>query len=196
MSRLLAVMAHPDDAELWAGGTLADHARKGHDVIIAVHRSDAERNAEAAAGATLLGAELHLFDQLGDLLARLRPEIVITHPLRDIHPEHRAITEAVLAAVPASVIDGGHPQRVYTCGTYNDLTLDGPIRPHTVIDVSATFATKMRALHEHISQPIADHFGPMARTLGRSWGARIGARYAENFIPLPVLGRIPSAPHL
>ena len=196
MSGVLTVMAHPDDAELWAGGTLAGYTREGCDVTIAVRRSDDVRNAEALAGAAVLDAHLRLFDDVDDLLVRLRPELVITHALRDIHPDHRAVAEAVLAALPDAVIATGHPQRVYTCGTYNDLTLDGPIRPHTVIDVSATFATKMRALHQHRSQPIVEHFAPMAETLGRSWGARIGVQYAENFVPVPVLGRIPASSHL
>ena len=34
---ILAVMAHPDDAELWAGGTLALHARH-QEAVIAVEK--------------------------------------------------------------------------------------------------------------------------------------------------------------
>ncbi|MGH3567752.1 MAG: hypothetical protein ACRDRH_17320 [Pseudonocardia sp.] len=36
---VLTVMAHPDDAELWAGGTLAVHARAGAPVTIALQGS-------------------------------------------------------------------------------------------------------------------------------------------------------------
>jgi len=32
--RLIAVMAHPDDAEIWCGGTLIMHAVKGDEVHI------------------------------------------------------------------------------------------------------------------------------------------------------------------
>lgn len=46
---VLAVMAHPDDPELWAGGTLALHARTAP-VIAAVQAHDPVRNAEALAG--------------------------------------------------------------------------------------------------------------------------------------------------
>ena len=42
---ILAVMAHPDDAELWAGGTLALHARH-QPAVIAVEERGAERSAE------------------------------------------------------------------------------------------------------------------------------------------------------
>ena len=33
-------------------------------------------------------------------------------------------------------------------------------------------------------------------TLARLWGARIGARYAEAFTPIPVLGRLPATARL
>jgi hypothetical protein len=55
----------------------------------------------------------------------------------------------------------------------------------------------MRALAAHGgTQPIAEHFAPMAENLGRLWGARIGAAYAEAFTAIPVLGRLPGVGHL
>ncbi|MGH3822027.1 MAG: hypothetical protein ACRDRA_04195 [Pseudonocardiaceae bacterium] len=44
-------MAHPDDAELWAGGTLAMHAQAGAPVTIAVPRTNEARDREATADA-------------------------------------------------------------------------------------------------------------------------------------------------
>lgn len=200
LGSVLAVMAHPDDAELWAGGTLALHAAHAP-VAIAVATHEEIRNAEARAGAKILGASLWLLKELTPatvhrLLLELRPDIVITHPVRDVHPAHRHAAESVLGALPEAVIATGRPARVYTCDTYNSLTLDGPVAASVIVDVTATFATKMAALREHASQPIEHHFGPMAEHLGRLWGARIGARYAEAFTPLPVLGRLPAAAHL
>jgi hypothetical protein len=64
------------------------------------------------------------------------------------------------------------------------------------MDATTTFDTKMAALREHASQPIEQHFGPMAETLGRLWGARIGTRYAEAFTAVPILGCLPGATHL
>lgn len=196
---VLTVMAHPDDAELWAGGTLARCAVSGAAVTIAVpHHPEAVRDAEAAAGAAILGATLYHYDQptvtaLCELLLAIRPDVVITHPLRDVHPDHRHLAETLTAALPEVVIDTGHPRRVYTADTYNSLTTDGPIPAHTIIDITDTYDTKHRALAAHVSQPITDHFGPMAETLARLWGSRIGVRYAENFSPLPILGRLPMA---
>jgi N-acetylglucosamine malate deacetylase 1 len=195
---VLAVMAHPDDAELWAGGTLARYAMAGATVTVAIPHHDATRDAEAAASSDILGATLYQYDEatpatLHQLLAAVRPEVVITHPLADVHPDHRQVATVLLEALPEVVIATGHPTRVYTCDTYNSLTCDGPIPAHTILDITDSFPVKMRALAAHVSQPITEHFGPMAETLGRLWGARIGTQYGENFVPLPVLGRLPAA---
>lgn len=199
---LLAVMAHPDDAELWAGGTLALHAADAP-ATIAVPRNEPERMREAEAGAAILGARLRVLpapvtaDGLRALLAETRPEAVITHPLSDVHPGHRHVAQTLLAALPEAVIGTGFPRRAYTTDTYNSLTLDGPVTAGTIIDITATFEVKARALAAHDgTQPVTSHFGPMADTLARLWGARIGTRYGEAFTPLPVLGRLPAASHL
>ncbi len=198
---VLTIMAHPDDAELWAGGYLAQCVHIGAQVTIALPRHGPERDAEAEAGAVVLGTQLRPLEDadstcLAALLKEERPEVVITHPARDIHPDHRRVVEALLEALPETVISTGYPQRVYTTDSYNGLTLDGPIAPASVVDISGTFETKLRALEQHRSQPINDHFGPMARTLAHLWGARIGTTYAENYTPFPVLGRLPHTTHL
>jgi LmbE family N-acetylglucosaminyl deacetylase len=200
---LLAVMAHADDAELWAGGVIARHTADGGRAVIALPQCEPERAAEAEAGAAILGASLrwllalHTAGDLNTLLLDLRPEVVITHPLRDAHPDHRRIATALLDALPQPVIATGHPRRVYACDSYNSLTLDGPVHATTIVDTSATHAIKMRALTAHAAtQPIEEHFGPMADNLARLWGARIGTAHGEAFTALPVLGRLPATAHL
>jgi LmbE family N-acetylglucosaminyl deacetylase len=202
MGSILAIMAHPDDAELWAGGTLALHARTTT-VTVAVVKSDGDRMREAIDSARILGATLHelpmrpTMTNMRDLLLDARPDIVITHPLNDVHADHRRIATTVLDALPDAVITTGRPRRVYTCDTYNSLTLDGPTRASTIIDVSATFKVKLQALAAHDgTQPITVHFARMAETLGRLWGARIGTKYAEAYTAIPILGRLPGASQL
>lgn len=124
-------MKHPDDPELWAGGTLALHARDAP-VTLAVSEHEAARMAEAAAGAAVLGARLVVLPAtvsagaVADLITDVRPGVLITHLLADVHPGHRETAEAVLAALPEVVIATGRPLRVYAADTYNSLTLGGP----------------------------------------------------------------------
>jgi len=199
---ILTVMAHADDAELWAGGTLALHAAAGTRVTIAVPKSDPTRDREAAAGADILGASLILLDEptvpaVRTLLTNLRPEVAITHDPDDIHPDHQAIAAAMLAALPDAVIATDHPSRVYTCDGYNGLDRTGrPFHLQVVVDVTATWVTKTNALAAHCSQPIDNHFGPMAEALARLHGRRIECRFAEGFRSLPVLGRVPATKFL
>ncbi len=199
---VLTVMAHPDDAELWAGGALALHAGAAAQITIVVPRADEVHDREAAAGAEALGGLLRLLDELTvsalrDLLTELRPEIVVAHSPDDIHPDHQRIARTLLTALPEVVIATGHPRRVYTCDGYNNLDRSGHLlHLPVIVDVTRTWEKKMRALAVHESQPIADHFAPMAETLGRLHGGRIGVHYAEAFSPVPILGRFPAIPHL
>jgi LmbE family N-acetylglucosaminyl deacetylase len=115
--RVLAVMAHPDDAELLCAGTLARARADGATIGVCVLcRGDkgqpakpipklaAIRRRELAAAARLLGAELFsvgiadsaLSDapvtrqKVTEVFRRFRPTLVLAHAPEDYHPDHRA----------------------------------------------------------------------------------------------------------
>lgn len=125
--RILAVFAHPDD-ELGCVGTLAKHARRGDEVMLAwtthgelasqyVDQSDEEvrriRREHGAWVAEKLGGESHFFDmgdsrmtgsreealQLARLYARFRPDVVITWSDDNPHPDHRMTAKIAFDAV-------------------------------------------------------------------------------------------------
>src|SRR5205085_4240666 len=123
--RVLAVVAHPDDAELLCAGTLARARRDGAAIEICVLcRGDkgqparpianlaAQRRREMTAAANLLGASLSFGDGADGTLAddaatrqklievhrAFRPTLVLAHAPEDYHPDHRAasaLAEAV-----------------------------------------------------------------------------------------------------
>ena len=125
-NRVLAVLAHPDDAELLCAGTLARAKADGAAIAICIMcRGDKGtpaspatadvstiRRAEAEAAATLLAAQLHwqdhpdgeLFDtyparlKLVETYRRFRPTLVIAHSANDYHPDHRAASALAEAA--------------------------------------------------------------------------------------------------
>ena len=120
--RILSIHAHPDDAEILAGGTLAHLAARGHAVTI-VSLSDGDcgsteycpeelgrmRRVEAQNAARLLGADYSWggFHDLGiflddagrrrvtALLRRFHPDLVLTASPLDYHCDHEAASRLV-----------------------------------------------------------------------------------------------------
>jgi LmbE family N-acetylglucosaminyl deacetylase len=126
MVRILAAHAHPDDIETLAAGTLALLAGQGHSIVIATltagdcgscglgpEETSAIRQVEARTAAAMIGAGYRClgFPDLGvfsddatrrrvtELVRELRPDLVITAPPADYHPDHEA---ARWCATPAS----------------------------------------------------------------------------------------------
>ena len=128
--------AHPDDAEMGMGGTIAKLARSGRRVVIislsggeaATHGTQAERAAEAAVAAATLGCDHRLLDfpdtrievdlpgreRLMRLLRELRPEIVFAphhtsrfgHHDGAAHVDHLATGSLVRDAVKLARMRG------------------------------------------------------------------------------------------
>jgi LmbE family N-acetylglucosaminyl deacetylase len=114
--RILALGAHPDDADLKAGGCASLWCKGGHRVKLvsltdggAGHQTlrrpalSDRRRAEARAAGTVVGAE---YDVLGNpdggllptlearhelirLIRSFKPDLVLTHRPNDYHPDHR-----------------------------------------------------------------------------------------------------------
>ena len=112
---VLAMMAHPDDAEILCAGTLIRLAEAGWEVHIATAAPgdcgtttedrfaiSARRTLEAAAAAELIGARYHCLDERDgmvmydkpalqktiDLFRRVAPTLVFTHALKDYMLDH------------------------------------------------------------------------------------------------------------
>jgi hypothetical protein len=126
--RLLAVMAHPDDAELLCAGTLARAKAEGAAIAIAVmcwrrqglSAADPRRRKRTSRGAAggsrraaeVLGAQLfwigardgELFDsyemrlKVVEIFRRFRPTLAICHAVEDYHADHRAASQIAEAA--------------------------------------------------------------------------------------------------
>ena len=123
--RILCVHAHPDDAELLAGGTLTLLARRGHSVTIASmsagdcgstehggRETAAIRQKEAARAAARMGAEYHWLGfcdlaifvddpsrrMVTAALRRFRPDVVLTASPADYHCDHEATSALVTDA--------------------------------------------------------------------------------------------------
>lgn len=122
---LLVIAAHPDDAELIAGGTIAKMVHQGYRVAIADAtrgesgtRGTAEARAEEAArAAEVLGVSERINLDFGDTqvgngpaerrrvietIRRFRPSLIMTHCPEDLHPDHVAVHHIVKDTMYAS----------------------------------------------------------------------------------------------
>jgi bacillithiol biosynthesis deacetylase BshB1 len=175
---LLAIFAHPDDAELLAGGSLARSVDRGERVGILDltagemgSRGTAEiRAREAAAAAEVLGVALRrnagfpdagLHDshdsrrRLAGIIRELRPSVVVTHWMEGRHPDHVAAARLVLSASFFAGLkkfdaagEAFRPKKVVHATLYRE---DTP-NPSFVVDVTDQMDRKLRALACYGSQ--------------------------------------------
>ena len=122
---VLALMAHPDDAEFLCGGTLALLAQQGWSIHVATATAGdcgsstlgpdeiaAIRRQEAASAARVLGGQYHCLERRDlqvrydaetlvaacGLLRTVRPRLVITHSPSDYMLDHEQISHVARAA--------------------------------------------------------------------------------------------------
>jgi len=223
---VLAIGAHGDDLEEFCGGTLALYARAGHQVVMAVATDGrgnpagdpgqiaAVRQREAQASATLIGAQLawlglpdgglqvneamrHAFIET---IRAAAPDIIITHPADDYHPDHVATYHLVLAAAQiartSNYLSTHPPVRKPTAVAFMDAELGINFLPEEYVDISEVWDIKVQMLLQHRSQHVAaaahdpDLLLPNAeqlplvrptRIMSEFRGLACGARYAEGF---------------
>lgn len=172
---LLAIAAHPDDAEIGCGGALRLAVEQGRRVaVVDLTRGEqstrgtvTQRMAEAEASSAVLG--LHARHNLGlpdsqlgahpshrlelvALLRALRPQVVLAPYWEDRHPDHSAAgklaREACFFAGVARVGQGQphSPARLYF------YQLHHPFPPSFVLDISGVWDYKMAAIRAFTSQ--------------------------------------------
>ena len=173
---ILAFGAHPDDVELFAGGTMAKMAALGHQTGIvdltrgelgtrgnAVVRKKEAENAARALGLTVR-ENLELPDgevavapaarlKIIRLLRKYRPVVVLTHYWDDRHPDHintsRLVTEAVHHSGLAKIKTG---QERYRPQTVLYFKIPTHVIPSFIVDVSGQIEKRAAAIACYRSQ--------------------------------------------
>lgn len=196
---VLAVSAHPDDAEIGVGATLAKHARQGHRVTMLtlsggeVGGRSAQRAEEAREAAAVLGARLEHRDLpdtaisegpptvplIEEVVREVAPTVVYLHSVEDTHQDHRAVHRAGLVAV----------RSVPTVLCYQSPSATVAYRPGRYSDVTGFLDVKLAALACHRSQARARYLDPeLIAATARYWGRYADLRHAE---PLEVVRDAP-----
>jgi LmbE family N-acetylglucosaminyl deacetylase/AmiR/NasT family two-component response regulator len=190
---VLAVGAHPDDVEIGAGGTLLVHKRRGGSVAI-LTLSHGARDGSRLAGADesrraaeIIGADLYLGElednHIGEgadsiaavarVVAQVRPTVIYTHSMHDVHTDHRNAHRAVMAAA-------GGVARVY-CFQSPSATVD--FRPARFVAIDSDLDRKIAAIGAFAAQaPVRGYLDEdLIRSTARYWSRFGDSSYAEAF---------------
>jgi len=188
---VLAIAAHPDDAELTCGGTLARSADQGYATGIldltrgemASRGTPQTRSEEAARAADILGVSIRENAGMPDAglsnsqenrealvswLRRLRPRTVILPFRVGRHPDHRLAAEVARDACFLSGLkeygegEAHRPHKILYALAYRE----DPVKPTFVVGLSADdFARKLSAIRCYASQFVgADSAGEIFPT--------------------------------
>lgn len=235
---ILAIGAHGDDIEVQCGGTIAKAAARGDKVFMCVvtdgrgrPKGDPEqiaevRRKESQASADIIGAELvwmgipdgglkpteEYTAKFVNVIREAQPDIIITHPKDDYHPDHRYTHEMVLDAVQlARVRNYPHsdlaPYRQPCPIAFMDGVLGLSFIPEEWVDITDFYETKREMLRQHYSQMMPDTYdpnfvlppedqNPMMRMIdiqSAYRGMQCGVAYGEAFIYWKSMARI--VPH-
>lgn len=229
---ILAIGVHPDDVELCASGTLMMEKLKGKKVgVVDLTRGElgtrgtAElRMIESARAAKVL--DLDVRENLGmadgfftideehqrkiiSALRKFRPEIVLTNPLEDRHPDHGRAGKLVAESCFLSGLrkietldDEGSPQEQWRPKYVFHFVQDRYYTPSFVYDISPVFDRKIEAIQAYSSQFFSTEYkenepqtyistaGFLNSIIGRlqMFGKMIGVPYAEGFISEKMIG--------
>jgi LmbE family N-acetylglucosaminyl deacetylase len=190
---VLAIGAHPDDVEIGAGGTLLSHREMGDEVSVLTLTQGARggvesaRAAEARRAADVLGATLYLEDlsdtrisegdptigAIAKVVEEVRPAIIYTHSLHDLHQDHRNTHRAAMVAAREVA-------RVY-CLQSPSATVD--FRPTRFVGIDEQLERKLAAIDCYGSQvEIRAYLEPdLIQSTARYWSRYSGSRYSEPF---------------
>ena len=175
---VLAIMAHPDDAEIFCGGALIKSAEAGERTgVLDLTAGEAgsrgtmqSRAREAAAAAEVLGLAERRCAALSDaglvndqrsrivvagLIRTLRPRVIVTHWTGGRHPDHRAAAglsrdAAFLAGLRNFPAEG--PRHRPDKLVYALAFTEEPVKPTFVVDITGQMDRKIEALSAYGTQ--------------------------------------------
>lgn len=176
---LLVIAAHPDDAEMSAGGTIALATRLGKRVgVIDLTRGESAtrgtpeiRAAESARASEILGIAHRENLDLGDgdlantqdrraavanAIRRLRPRLILTNGVDERHPDHRRAHELVRDSIFFANVGGFYPSHqrwlVEAVGWWPTPSMQAEQRADWIVDVTEVWPIKMAAIQAYASQ--------------------------------------------
>lgn len=175
---ILAVFAHPDDMELYVGGTMLKMKYLGYrtgglDITqgeMGTRGTVEGRAAEAAEAAKILKLDLrenlglpdgHVFvgdDERAELvraLRRLKPKLILTHQAGDTHPDHDHIATLVRECSRLVAMRNYDPEtgdQKFAPPIVAHAVFSRSVLPSFIVDISDHLDERMEAIRAHRSQ--------------------------------------------
>lgn len=181
MVAILTITAHNDDQIVGPGGALIKYAKQGKkfktiifsygesshlhlkpEVIADIRKKEALKSDKimGGSGIEILGITEGTFNESFDMKMEKRlmgmirsekPEKIFTHSKDDPHPDHRAVNAIVRRVLKKMNYSGD----LYIFNVWNPISIRQRNKPKLVIDITDTFATKVKAFDAHKSQKLA-----------------------------------------
>jgi bacillithiol biosynthesis deacetylase BshB1 len=222
---LLVFGPHPDDIEIGMAGSVAKHGALGYGVGLCdltagemgSNGTADERLAEADAAGVVLGARWRINLRLPDraigsspgharavagVVRLARPRVVAIPYWSDRHPDHVRSSELVADAVFSAGLRRFDAEgEAWKPGSVCYYFINDHAVPSFVVDVSAHYETKRRALACHVSQfsPLganavatrltSNRFQQLIESRDAQFGAQVGVAFAEGFVVKHVVER-------
>ena len=209
---IIVFCAHNDDHIIGAGGTLAKLSGRGSKVPVVVFaygeathpwlrkdvaikmRVKESRKADRVLKNTrtfYLGLkegsfeaeirEKKVLDRIRRFISIIRPKTILTHSPDDPHPDHRSVYHALSMVLESME----HRCDLYSFDVWNPFSIRHTNRPRLMVDISKTFARKVRAFNAHDSQWMAKlTMLPAMYIRAIANGMEIGVKYAEGFVKI------------
>lgn len=179
---LLAVVAHPDDASIFCGGTIAKHADRGDHVHIVYmtrgeyggtgERTESElaekRVTEAEKAGEILGTATSFLDfkdgriqysldarqRLNEVIREHQPDSILTHHRADDHPDHRITGQLVHDAYYYASLPMVESEYdpVEPENLYYVGKPSAGFEPEIFVDITEYYHQKEKAIESHESQ--------------------------------------------
>jgi LmbE family N-acetylglucosaminyl deacetylase len=193
---LLVLAPHPDDEVFGSGGTLALASAQGIDVRVIVVSDGAqggnaaERELESRRAALVLGYDRGgealrfwrlpdrgvapddaLVERIRQALWTLRPDWLLAPSPFEVHPDHRAVCLAAIAAAAGNEVELGF----YEVGQ--------PLMPSLLVDITSVLPLKRQALDCFPSQLASQRYDEQMLALNRCRAYTLGpaVSHAEAF---------------
>ncbi len=192
---------------------IATDGSAGHMVIPPKELAEI-RHREAEKAAKLIGADFYwlgfgdeyLFEDIQtrlrfvELIRKAKPDVILTHPPEDYHPDHRTVSRLMFDASFESSLKNITTESPFHPGVqplyYFDIVSGTNFQPTEFVDITDTFNTKreMLACHESQLKWLKDHDNVdllhQMETLVRGRGYQSGVTFAEAFRQEPVWPRL------